>query len=94
LLQCEEFSLLVLPSRIREIFLQETSAEVGLVHLFFPGLHMLLHSRPPKLGIIIQQICGKKELLLIPAVHHIKYFLTFREPCIHFIRRGFASELY
>ena len=93
LLQCQKISFHVLLSHIWEIFLQEMSLEVGPVHLFFPGLHLLLHSCPLVLGVIIQQVGGKQELLLI-AVHHPEDFLTLVKPCIRFIGRSFASELY
>jgi len=93
LMQCKEFILPVLSSCIWKVFLQESSPEVGPSHRLFPSPHLLFHACPSIFSILIQQIGSKQQLLLIFVVHHLEDLLTFAEPRIRFIGRGFASKL-
>jgi len=69
------------------------SLEVRPCRWLLLSLHLLLHTCPPIFCILVQQIGGKEQLLLILAIHHSENLLTLAEPCIRFIKGGLASEL-
>jgi len=93
LLQSKEFCFSLISDIVRKVFLQESCPKVSLSHLFFAGLHQLLHPHPLVFSVCHKKECDESQLLCISAPNRSTYILTLPQPCICLVWSGLVSEL-